>query len=676
MDWKDDEAYSYSFEEDWEGQGTAIPPRPDCLGSYEPEPEPCCEEESQYQSFRPFAVGGTDGYNRRGVANDHSRQSAIGVVDGKNRKPLTGVAPSRMKQLKTLYQSVVRLNQERNENSFVREAQKHANDMGEKARHVPFRSYWPTYEAMSQRQKEWYFYLRSQLRQGKYPKTDLSYLFVYIYEIINQVGVNDATDGFLQLCGLWSAYRSTYSILDKYLVLWVQDYILIYANGDFTTMMTRVPDKSLLTLFPDSLAGCFMENPTAGFTLDFISRFSDYRFHTGQLAKSNQGGYFLSLLPKVFQEVNQSLFQEKGKGIFGIYRPVHSNGKRRIAFQNAIYSGLVTSVCQDEIPYSDYPPLRLFFTSVVKETENRLREQAQIRGRLRGIELEPKVLSVIQSFVISQLCKVVPDDEKKKIQVDRDRIVQLLEESNLIRQRLLEGIDEITRGVRTNDAPFSQDGNTSCENDECYEDGEPVDILETQPGGCTSSGEQVITVADCPSVKTTHTCLNNPMQLAFNLEEPVIAHREGIVETRKGKVEAKASMAEAKDFIVETKDYMAEAKESIMETKGTWAVEQSSACTALQSSGQTPEFELSGAGLLKQNLTQNQQSLMAFILQNGGEVGTGLISHAFPQLFLELEMDEINQQAMEALGDIILATEGAQWLLYDEYRAQLEGVFK
>ncbi|MBP7176437.1 MAG: TerB N-terminal domain-containing protein [Thermoclostridium sp.] len=578
MNWNDDEAYSYSFEEDWDGQGTAIPPRPDCLRSYEQElePQPCCEDEAQYQSE---AAG---------------RQFAAGYANSKGRKPLTGVAPGRMKQLKTLYQSVVRLNHERNENSFVREAEEHANFIGEKARHVPFRSYWPTYEAMSQRQKEWYFYLRSQLRQRKYPKTDLSYLFVYIYEIINQVGVNDAADGLLQLCGLWSAYRYAYSILDKYLVLWVQDYILIYADGDFTAMMGRVPDKTLLSLFPDSLAGCFMENPTAGFTLDFISRFSDYRFHTGQLAKSNQGGYFLSLLPTVFQEVNQTLFQEKGKGIFGIYRPAHSNGKRRIAFQNAIYSGPVTSVCQDEIPYSTYPPLRSFFTSVIKETENRLREQAQIKGRLRGIELEPKVLSVIQSIVISQLCKTVADDEKKKLQVDRDRIIQLLEESNLIRQKLLEGIDEITRGVQVNDAHLPTGGMNSFDSGECHEDG---------------------------------------------------------------------------NYIVET-------NECIMETKGTFALEHSSTRAEAQTSGQACTCELSGAGLLKHNLTQCQQSLLAFILQNGGEVGVGLINHAFPQLFLEMEMDEINQQAMEALGDIILAAEGGQWLLYDEYRVQLEGVFK
>lgn len=614
MDWKDDEAYSYTFEEDWEEQGTAIPPRPDCLRGSLDKPQPFYDHEPQ--SSRP--------------------------ASGSKRHPAGGVNPGRIKQLKTLYQSVVRLNHERNDNSFVQEACKLANYAGEKARHVPFRSYWPTYDAMSQKQKEWYFYLRSQLREGKYPKTDLSYLFVYIYELINQVGVKDAADGFIQLCSLWSAYRAVYSILDKYLVLWVQDYILIYAGGDFTSMMACIPEKSLLSLFPDSLAGCFMENPEAGFTLDFISRFSDYRFYTGALAQSSQGGFFLSLLPGVFQEINQCLLHEKGKGIFGVYRPAHNTGKRRIAFQNAIYSGPVTSVCQDELPYSSYPPLRSFFTSVVKETENRLREQAQIKGRLRGIQLDPKVLSVIQSLVMNQLCQTVAEDEKKKLQVDRERIIQLIEESNLIRQRLLEGIDQITRGVRPDDDQFSMEHCSSRSNSDCVEEEDTAELEGEGSEGCFPLNESV-----------------NHYPNNMSAGDQGFSSLQGSA--------ASFSAGPGKP---------AESQKACVNTTGSIRLQEGKQNElALQAGNQSSEGELTGAGLLMQNLNESQRSLLSLILHNGGEVGEGLIGHAFPQLFLELEMDEINHQAMDALGDIILAREGGQWLLYDEYRVELEEVF-
>jgi len=545
-DWVENEAYSYTFEEDWEDRGMAIPPRPDCLRSSQSGPQTVYDDEPQ--------CSGPTTHNKRDLTS--------------------GVNPGRIKQLKTLYQSVVRLNQERNGDSFVQKACELADYKGDKVRHVPFRSYWPTYDAMSQKQKEWYFYLRSQLREGIYPKTDLSYLFVYIYELINQVGVKDATDGLVRLCSVWNAYREEYPTLDKYLVLWVQDYILIYADGDFATMMAHIPEKSLLSLFPDSFAGCFMENMDAQFTLEFISRFSDYRFYTGQLAQSSQGGFFLSLLPDVFQQINQYLLRKNGKGIFGTYKPPHTAGKRRVAFQNAIYSGPVTSVCQDEIPYTTYPPLRSFFTSVIKETENRLREQAQIKGRLRGIQLDPKVLSVIQSVILNRLCQTVAEDEKKKLQVDRDRIVRLIEESNLIRQKLLEGIDEITHGATLEDDPLFIGEESSGGNDCCAEENE--------------------------------------------------GHQNGSV---------------------------------------------------VQAGDECPDGNLAGPALLRKNLTESQSSLLSFILHHGGEVKEELISQAFPQLFLQLEMDEINNQAIDILGDIILANEGGHWLLYDEYKAELEGVF-
>ncbi len=600
MDWMDDEAYAYSFEEDDEDRGLTIPPRPDCLRGYEPENE-----------VEPF-------YDDR----PHTATAAQG-----KGKTVRGVDPGRIKQLKVLYQSVVRLNHERNESSFIQEAKKLSGYTVEKARHVPFRSYWPTYESMSKKQQDWYFYLRSQLRQGIYPQTDLSYLFVYIYELINQVGIEDTTDGLVQLCSLWNAYRGTYSILDKYLVLWVQDYILIYAGGDFTSMMAQIPDKSLLSLFPDSLAGCFMENPEAGFTLEFISRFSDYRFYTGQLAKSDQGGLFLSILPKVFQHINQHLFREQGKGIFGVYRPTHSTGKRRIAFQNAIYSGAVTSVCQDELPYSTYPPLRSFFTSVVKETENRLREQVHMKGRLRGFELDPKIVSAIQSLILNQLCHAVPETDRKQIQMDRDKIVQLIEESNLIRQKLLEGIEEITRST-SSERGISLSGGLTPDHDSHKADGGAMGLAGCEPAADEGSDTgEPFPVTD------------NTGQVSLFGENPSNTPSIGII-------------GAGPDFSSASEEKKAESV--VIDVK---------------------PGESSPSGLLKQSLTEEQTSILSFILKNGGEADEGSIRHAFSQLFIDLEMDEINNRAMDALGDIILTRENGLWVIYEEYRSDLEECF-
>ena len=58
-----------------------------------------------------------------------------------------------------------------------------------KALPVEFMQYWPTYDVMSPAQQQWYFYWRSEVRQGRLLATDLSYIFVHVYELINLIGV-------------------------------------------------------------------------------------------------------------------------------------------------------------------------------------------------------------------------------------------------------------------------------------------------------------------------------------------------------------------------------------------------------------------------------------------------------------------------------------------------------
>lgn len=81
-------------------------------------------------------------------------------------------------------------------NDFIRKAQKYVRRRETQAQFVPFMSYWPTYGSMTDAQQRWYFYWRDQVRNGIYPDTDLSYVFVHVYELINNVGIENGVDGY------------------------------------------------------------------------------------------------------------------------------------------------------------------------------------------------------------------------------------------------------------------------------------------------------------------------------------------------------------------------------------------------------------------------------------------------------------------------------------------------
>ena len=62
-----------------------------------------------------------------------------------------------------------------------------------------FVRYFPTYQAMNDRQLRGYFSWRTRVRRGIVEKTSLSFAFVYLYELLNQIGTGTPEEGFRRL---------------------------------------------------------------------------------------------------------------------------------------------------------------------------------------------------------------------------------------------------------------------------------------------------------------------------------------------------------------------------------------------------------------------------------------------------------------------------------------------
>ena len=93
---------------------------------------------------------------------------------------------------------------------------------------VPFSSYFPYYQKLGNEQLRTYFTWRTQVRKGIVKPTSLSYVFLYIYELLNNVGVDSPEDGLAKLVSLWSAFRNHDHAIDKYVLRWFKDYHVYY----------------------------------------------------------------------------------------------------------------------------------------------------------------------------------------------------------------------------------------------------------------------------------------------------------------------------------------------------------------------------------------------------------------------------------------------------------------
>ena len=94
--------------------------------------------------------------------------------------------------------------------------------------HGVLKAFFPTYNAMSDRQLRGYFTWRTAVRRGDIQETSTPFAFMYLYELICGIGVRSPQDGFDKIAGFWNAYRQFAPDIDRYASVWLQDYVVYH----------------------------------------------------------------------------------------------------------------------------------------------------------------------------------------------------------------------------------------------------------------------------------------------------------------------------------------------------------------------------------------------------------------------------------------------------------------
>ena len=91
-----------------------------------------------------------------------------------------------------------------------------------------FKTYFPTYESMTNPQLRGYFTWRSRVRAGRVEQTSASFAYVYLYELINGIGVEPGEPAFRAIESFWQAYRTFEPATDRYVRPWLVDYVVYH----------------------------------------------------------------------------------------------------------------------------------------------------------------------------------------------------------------------------------------------------------------------------------------------------------------------------------------------------------------------------------------------------------------------------------------------------------------
>ena len=317
---------------------------------------------------------------------------------------------------------------------------------GEKCDFAQFYSYMPQYSQLNKAQKSYYFYWRQEMRQGRFIKTDYSYLYLYVYEIINLPDVIEPKKGIKILCRLWKEYRKALPRIDMYFSIWVRDYCLVH---ELPCPISELSDIIFDVIRISDFKEYYFTNigtTSRDGVWSLIAYLSDYDWHKGfasivgapsedseysrkaEMYKNLLEGAMRVILPTIWD----ACMKEKEKGnIVKI---------SRAAFPNTLCTHSVK--CKLDIEYyplADASELRAGITSAVRYTENKLRALYGAKSRL-AIKYIPKEYKELIDCYFDELIRKSESRIKRREAPEYERLYDAPREKLSI-----QGADEIER---------------------------------------------------------------------------------------------------------------------------------------------------------------------------------------------------------------------------------------
>ena len=541
----------------------------------------------------------------------------------------------------------------RNEDRFVEQARKYIDRAESSAEPAPFQQYWPTYESMDAAQQRWYFYWRAQLRQDNRLPTDLSYLFVHIYEAINMIGFESPGEAFNHLNEFWRYYRQLQPKLDRYLPDWIADFIILHELApnaldwySEVSQVTEVRDLNFVletwvnagdsfeALSDDTLFALAKYNPTKS---KFYKKFS--------ASTDLHQGYKQALVA-----IDEATRKEQGKSLFQMHQPEEKRVIRRAPFASAVHAYPVTEL---EIAathaWTEVEPLAAALNSIIKHADNVLRGQAGYSYRVRGIQLTDASKSLIEAAL-------QPEAPKPELSIDHSEIAQLAKDSRAIRERLLADAESES------------------------EQPQPVEA---------SADEQLVAAASW--VPQAPQAAPAPIEVAAKPPaKPVTIDWSRVGGRRQARARLRltrfAAMADggAAEHIGQTEQQQAPMDENVqIAASGSGGSSDNGAEPAASGFLHRPEdtpdellTDLEEVAHIMGASDEKRSKLIAAMMANGWECPADAIESAFPGEFISVIIDEINSIALDEIGDTLLFEEDALWVVLEEYRDEVEYILQ
>ena len=169
-----------------------------------------------------------------------------------------------------------------------------------------FDMYYPCYQRMSYEQLRTYFTWRTDVRSGRIRTAPVSYIFLYIYELLHGVGIDSPRDGMDKMLKVWEALSGHYPLMDDYLPQWIKDYHIYYRlEAGFPGFVFK---HDLSCFYPES----FLFDPMEPKRLEIWNSLSNYDITKSRFYQAGYQEQLADCLESVREGIER-LFESHGQ---------------------------------------------------------------------------------------------------------------------------------------------------------------------------------------------------------------------------------------------------------------------------------------------------------------------------------------------------------------------------
>jgi hypothetical protein len=288
----------------------------------------------------------------------------------------------------------------------------------------PGEDYKISFEDLSGKQRDYFFYWRDSFRNGRSLETCAAYIVLYARELILCLG-GGAEENFRELVRLRRGCREHFPGLDGVFPQWLLDFAVLYRRmdlfGEEVLPLAAGTDPPILRDL--ALHRRHIENDgPAGFgdaELLLHRELASSRFYTS---------LYGPLLEMYAERALNAL--DRFLGIFNSFYPARTSPVLIEAFP--LLRGLGQSSYSAEwIRFSNHPPLKALFRSVLAYVEYQLRRQTAFPGALRKAGIDPGWKEVIDAEL-----GFPGEAAAKSIRLEDHKLDRLRDESDAVRELL------------------------------------------------------------------------------------------------------------------------------------------------------------------------------------------------------------------------------------------------